>query len=177
MNEYYTNLLLNQNQIEGAALHNVDISTITPTAGQVVFDTVSGRFAGWNGTEWVYLDNSGGGTGVGLYDFDNLFSVSGTTNRNNLPIPAGASGFLVTGGNDIDLTGIAGGVHNQVVLIFNQKSNKKKIKLKHNSSNSLAANRFLLADEGDWTIQKNSSALLRYDGTLNRWHLLESGQH
>jgi hypothetical protein len=73
--------------------------------------------------------------------------------------------------SDIDLTGItapAPGI-NQVIFITNGASNNK-VKMKNNSGNSLAANRF--AFKNDITIEKEMGLIIVYDHGVSRWRCL-----
>ena len=105
-----------------------------------------------------------------------VISPSIDTDQNNWN-PTGlaaASVILVSNtafGSDVNITGLAGGVDGRIVVISYLAGAGGWFILKHQSSSSLAANRF---DFGDSTyditlVHTRDSVVLRYDGTLSRW--------
>ncbi len=73
--------------------------------------------------------------------------------------------------SDIDISGFLAppaGI-NRIISLNNVTTNGKKIKLLHNDSGSLAANRILNRKEGDKTLEPNDGGSLWYDHTDSRW--------
>ena len=73
--------------------------------------------------------------------------------------------------SDIEISGFLAppaGV-NRIISLNNITTNGKKIKLLHNDSGSLAANRILNRDENDRTLKANDGGSLWYDHTDSRW--------
>lgn len=58
---------------------------------------------------------------------------------------------------------------NRVISINNISSSGRDLKFLHNDSNSSAANRILMRDNGDRTIRPNETAIFWYDHTSSRW--------
>ena len=115
--------------------------------------------------------------GNGAYDYTNLTAVTINSDQNNYPLPAlPSSGLRISGTSNFDITGLSGGVNNKFVLIFNVTTNKK-IKLKHNDAASSVGNRFFMTDQSDMTILVYGSALLRYDSTIQGYHIINVMRH
>jgi len=69
------------------------------------------------------------------------------------------------------LTGLAGGAEGRVLCVINVGS--QPVILRDGSAASLAANRFSLG--GDLAIAGKQAAILRYDGTAQRWQAIAGG--
>jgi hypothetical protein len=61
MAKYLSNIDLNKNQLQNAALHPVATAPATPAEGQVYFDTTAGdkMMYFWDGTAWVAMGSQG----------------------------------------------------------------------------------------------------------------------
>ena len=81
---------------------------------------------------------------------------------------ASASTFRLNPSLAVNLTGFAGGfLSSRVVALMNVGA--YAITIKHESTSSLASNRFSLAGGADYTLAPNSVALFFYDVTGQRW--------
>ena len=60
-----TNLNLNKNQIENAAIHNLTSAPSSPVKGQQYFNTTDNKMYVWNGTSWV-CETLSAGTGISI---------------------------------------------------------------------------------------------------------------
>lgn len=119
-------------------------------------------------------------TGVGElpdFGFVNLQPLTLTADQTPLPSPpVGRTGYrLESDDNDYEIRSIAAGTDGQILLLFNADPFEKKFKLKHEDTNELVlANRISCWGGGDKELEKWESIMIRYDGTLQRWHLLFS---
>ncbi|MEI6296279.1 MAG: hypothetical protein WCO84_01355 [bacterium] len=106
--KYLTNIDLNKNELQNAALHKLGSAPTTPTEGQVYQNTTDHRAYRWNGTAWIAMDAEGATmTGanivtaingsVSIIDADNL-ALSGKQDAGNeltaLQALADTAGFL-----------------------------------------------------------------------------------
>lgn len=55
-----TNLNLNKNQIESAAIHNLSSAPSNPVKGQIYFNTADNKMYAWDGTSWICVTLSAG---------------------------------------------------------------------------------------------------------------------
>lgn len=94
-------------------------------------------------------------------------------NNNNFALAGARTGTVRLsgdGGGTSVITGIAGGVHNRELWIYNVSANN--IGLAHNDGNSTAANRILSPTAATVTLAQNDCALVRYDGVTASWRLV-----
>lgn len=111
-------------------------------------------------------------------DFQNLESISSAIAIHDAAHPDG-SGYEVTntGASAINFTGIAGGVHGEVLLIRNITPDFN-VRLQHDDGNSTLGNRFILPSANQWTMNFVSSVYIIYDENLDggngAWHVLNT---
>lgn len=53
--KYYTNIDLNNNELQNAKIHNLATAPLNPQLGQVYFNTTDNKYYGYNGTSWIDL--------------------------------------------------------------------------------------------------------------------------
>jgi hypothetical protein len=130
-----------------------------------------------NNTERIRI-LSGGNVGIGTSTPDakldvagsfalsgkTLLTSSGTVNNHNLN---GKSIIQVSGGENITLTGIAGGVEGMIVHII--VANNSNLTLANSSSLSLIDNRISTGSQADITISQGGGATLIYDSVNLDW--------
>lgn len=112
--------------------------------------------------DWARVDPGG------LWKFTGVISPAQITSNQNNYNPTGLSGaFTVRLDADAarNITGLAGGEPGRVIELRNVSA--FPITLVNESGSSSAANRFALGANAP--LQPNRSALLIYDGALNRW--------
>ena len=79
---------------------------------------------------------------------------------------------LNAGGSDRNITGLAGGVTGRIVKLVNIGTSNT-LTLVNQSTSSVVANRFRTNVQGfDHTIVDGATAILRYDGVLSRWDVI-----
>jgi hypothetical protein len=85
MAKYLSNIDLNKNQLQNAALHPVATTPTTPVEGQVYFDTTVGdkMMYFYDGTSWVAMGSQGDITGVTAGDYLNGGGTSGNVTVNH----------------------------------------------------------------------------------------------
>lgn len=67
--KFLTGINLNRNELQNGVIQNLSSAPSSPTNGLVYYDTTLQKFGYYNGTEWVYpVDGGGGGTS---YTFSN----------------------------------------------------------------------------------------------------------
>lgn len=111
---------------------------------------------------WMRIDPGG------LWKFTGVISPAQITSNQNNYNPAGLSGAFTVrldANAARNITGLAGGEPGRVIELRNVSA--FPITLVNESGSSSAANRFALGANAP--LQPNRSALLIYDGTLNRW--------
>ena len=95
-----------------------------------------------------------------------------TADQNNWN-PTGLSSARILGvASDAtrNITGIAGGVNGQVLLLVNTRGNP--IVLKNQNGGSSAGNRFQCPNSADYTLGVGFSVQIYYDGTASVWRLI-----
>lgn len=115
--------------------------------------------------DWTRVDPGG------LWKFTGVISPAQITSNQNNYNPTGLSdAFTVRLDADAarNITGLAGGEPGRVIELRNVSA--FAITLVNESGSSSAANRFALGANAP--LQPNRSALLIYDGTLNRWRAI-----
>lgn len=90
--------------------------------------------------------------------------LSGNTN-NWAPSIGAVSRVNASSSNDVEVTGLAGGVDGKVIVLTNIGANN--ITLMTESGSSTAANRF--AQNGDFVLVPGASVMLIYVSALSRW--------
>jgi hypothetical protein len=93
-----------------------------------------------------------------------------TGSQNNY---AGCNGFLVcrlTSDGNYDITGLAGGAADRLLIVIN--AGTFTLTLKHESASSTAANRFKFVGAADKALAPDGVAILFYDGATTRWRAL-----
>jgi len=85
MAKYLSNIDLNKNQLQNAALHPVATTPTTPVEGQVYFDTTVGdkMMYFYDGTSWVAMGSQGDITGVTAGTYLNGGGTSGNVTVNH----------------------------------------------------------------------------------------------
>jgi hypothetical protein len=60
--EFLTNINLNKNELQNAAIQNLAVAPSSPVVGQIYFDTVLNNIRTWDGTQWLdYITAEAGG--------------------------------------------------------------------------------------------------------------------
>jgi len=129
--------------------------------------------------------------GADVYDYANalgITQVTGAIVRINVTANEddyNPTGFATTNllelnptGGDRDITGFiapTAGVF-RIITIVNVSAGNK-IKFKNNNSNSSAANRLLLRDNGDKDLKKQDACRFYYDHTDSKWRNFGAGVH
>lgn len=92
MAKYLSNIDLNKNQLQNAAMHPLASAPSTPVEGQVYFDTTVGDkdMYFWNGTAWVAMGSQGDITEVQSSTTNQLTVTNGTGPVPSLAIVTGA---------------------------------------------------------------------------------------
>lgn len=93
-----------------------------------------------------------------------------TASQNNY---AGCNNALVcrlTSDNNYDITGLAGGSADRILVVIN--AGTFTLTLKHASASSTAANRFTFEAAADVALAPDGAAILFYDAVTARWRLL-----
>jgi len=103
MAKYLSNIDLNKNQLQNAAMHPLAAAPSAPVEGQVYFDTTVGdkEMYFWNGTQWVAMGSQGDITEVQSSTTSQLTVTNGTGPIPSLAIVTGA----VTNGGTALATG------------------------------------------------------------------------
>lgn len=94
-----------------------------------------------------------------------------SSNQNNYVLPAGYYNYRLSASTPSDITGLsmAGTRDGAEVVITNVSANA--ITLKHDDSNSIAANRIIIAPGVDLVLGENFSVSIRYDKISQRWRV------
>jgi len=92
MAKYLSNIDLNKNQLQNAAMHPLAAAPSTPVEGQVYFDTTVGdkEMYFWNGTDWIAMGSQGDITEVQSSTTNQLTVTNGTGPVPSLAIVTGA---------------------------------------------------------------------------------------
>ena len=92
MAKYLSNIDLNKNQLQNAAMHPLAAAPSTPVEGQVYFDTTIGdkEMYFWNGTAWVAMGSQGDITEIQSSTTNQLTVTNGTGPVPSLAIVTGA---------------------------------------------------------------------------------------
>lgn len=125
-----------------------------------------------------YVPDGGGSAGSGSWAdiWDDLQGITITTDTNNLALTS-QSGWRIVSSSDFDLTGIAQPSPIETTLRALVNTGPNKIKLKNQSTNSLAANRFILPNNSDLELKQDTAIQIIYDTISNRWRVLHVPQH
>lgn len=108
------------------------------------------------------------GTGVGGFAFTAKTNSLGSSNLNDYS--AGVGWFQRwTAGAAIEVTGMVAGQDGEQRMIVNHGTNT--ITLRHQSSSSTAANRWLCTTGADLALAADKIALAIYDATTARWRV------
>lgn len=102
-----------------------------------------------------------------LYDIDNENTPDILTSNQNNYVPGNYDVLRLASSAEYNITGIAAGVKGRKLRIFNVGD--YGITLVHQSSSSLAANRFAFVNESDFIIPPDGNVLLYYDWTTTKW--------
>jgi len=102
-----------------------------------------------------------------LYDIANENTPTQLTANQNNYVPGNYDILRISGDAIRTITGMSGGVKGRFVKIFNTGS--YPLVLSHQSSSSLAANRFKFATSVDTIVMPGSSVVVYYDSTQLRW--------
>ena len=144
----------------------LSISSLTgATANQILYGSGSSPQQDprliFNGTNFVLGDGTGSGqqAGFAIWRYTDP-SSSGTLNNYNTTLISNMTfAFPVT------LTGFSGGVNGKRLMVWNTSG----VTYKNNNSGSLASNRIITPNGGDYTPAATISNLV-YDGTANLWY-------
>jgi hypothetical protein len=95
---------------------------------------------------------------------------TGTVNDFSL-LTTGVTVLRWNGASSATFTGIAGGSNGRVIFVSNE-STTQPLGLNNEAAGSAAANRIVNNGAATLTITSGGGALLRYDGTGSRWHVV-----
>jgi len=70
-----------------------------------------------------------------------------------------------------DITGIAGGVDGRMLILYNNSD--FRMRFKYEDASSQAANRIITVEQGDTDIKNYGGTILIYDGTAQRWRIIQ----
>ena len=108
--------------------------------------------------------------------FEELDSISISTNQDALPLPSSGIGWRVFPSANLQIRGVQSSVDGTVILLFND-TDSGTLTLKHDNSNAALGNRIYAPHLVDLKLEEIGSAYLRYDSTLGGgsggWHILE----
>ena len=160
------------------SLTQTEINAITsPDIGGMLYNSTTNTVQTYSGTVW---ENSSGGSGLDALetvtlDGGNIITPSQITSDVDDYNPTGFSTCNMIrqsiSANNKAITGFlapSAGV-NRIIAVNNISSSGRDLKFLHNDSNSSAANRLYLRDNGDRTIRPNETAMFWYDHTSSRW--------
>lgn len=102
-----------------------------------------------------------------LYDIDNENTPAILTSNQNNYVPGNYDVLRLASDAERSITGISAGVKGRKLRIFNVGD--YGITLVHQSSSSLAANRFAFVNESNFIIPPDGNVLLYYDWTTTKW--------
>lgn len=102
-----------------------------------------------------------------LFDIANENTPDSIASDQNNYTPGNYDILRLVSLSNISITGISNGKKGRRLQIFNVGS--YSISLSHQSSGSLAANRFKFVNDSDFIIPPNGNALIYYDETASRW--------
>lgn len=89
-----TDLDLNKNEIQNAAIQNLATAPSSPVKGQIYYNTATNKYMGYNGSAWVDLSNQGE-----VYTFSNGLTKD-TSNNVTLDVAtSSAIGGVIVGSN------------------------------------------------------------------------------
>lgn len=106
-------------------------------------------------------------TNLPLYDVANENTPTSLATDQNNYVPGNYDVLRINATTNISITGIANGKKGRFLHIFNIGTGK--ITLPHESTSSLAANRFDVIGDEDIVIFPTASVLMYYDDTTSRW--------
>lgn len=106
-----------------------------------------------------------------------LDTFSPAANVNNLVLPPGDVGYRFLSASNRNLTGMVAGIAGECVHFFNGNTANNSLSIIHNSSLSLAANRFFCPEAVDYSLGKLDFITFQYDAILSRWVAIGSAGH
>jgi len=99
--KFYTSINLNKNELQNAVIHNLSSAPLSPTPGQIYYDTSTNRVYIYDGTTW--LDNTGDIRDVIGTSPINVSVVSGNATVSILPASGSTAGSMsITDKNKLD---------------------------------------------------------------------------
>lgn len=113
--------------------------------------------------------------GAASPDFSNMVTHNFTADVNDWVRPATSSGYnITTDGNNYEMTGIVAPSTQEGFWFFNGDIvNEKKLKLKHDDTNSSVNNRFYLPDRSDLEIRPGEGVYCTYNTIISRWVIIQ----
>jgi hypothetical protein len=107
--EFLTNINLNKNELQNAAIQNLAVAPSSPAVGQIYFDTLLNNIRTWDGTQWLdYITAEAGGGYITSTTSD--FTVTTgelSINYTNLESALTGDGFALTSDISTALSGYA----------------------------------------------------------------------
>ena len=156
----------------GEAQQNVD--------GRVWLDATKGWVESSDSCFYPYTDSIDVGIGnqnpQGKLDVNGDFILRMTTydvSSGLNDIDVGPYSFIRIDGAtaDYEITGIAGGVDGRILILYNNSD--RRLRFKHESASSQAANRIINPEEGDVNIRRYGGTIFIYDATALRWRVIQ----
>ncbi len=136
---------------------------VNPVKGQSYYNPIRKEYGYWNGIEWIYSIALVAPTVPG----PPIIAIK--ENTNNLKLPLGNIFACAPVGN-LSISGIVLATESlpTIVVLFN--AGPGELSLLHESSLSLAANRFHFTTSTVVKLHANSSLLVFYNENDHRWH-------
>jgi hypothetical protein len=124
-----------------------------------------------------YVESVAGKTGVVTLTHTDVSNVLAspdtlTTDVNNYALSGAGVARLATSSGTVAITGIEASSPGDVRLLINVGTNN--LTLKHASTSSSAANRFLAPNNIDYIVAPGDSVAILYDGTDSRWRIMSA---
>jgi hypothetical protein len=138
--------------------------------GALAYASDTDQFGSYNGTTWTWGQGGSLPNPFALTATITPATITATQNDYNPTGGATADVWRLASDANWNISGIAGGTAGRVLILHNIGSNE--IRIPHDDSGSLAANRVLPGSGHIMRIRPNQSGILRYDGSSSRWRPL-----
>jgi hypothetical protein len=105
---------MDKNEVRNAVIQNLGTEPVSPSAGQIIYNTVKNLFGYWNGTAWVYPSIGSNFGDTNSVDLQHNGSTNTVTA--DVRVVSGGGIEVVTNGLQLTSTGVSAGEYTKVTI-------------------------------------------------------------